>query len=562
MNLLSHLKAICELVNPSDETIDDIFFEIQELNSNEFIKISEKLLELIELESKIKILCVTNLHISETADPITIQFSSSLRKLDVDEISNTSLTIIRENSKSSVLERVLGVFQDNELYETHDFISDLLNDQVLFTKQGFYWSISISLSKKLFEIELQNELSSLGVDSAAILFTGRDRFFEFLKNGNSCLLFERATQTKNTIVIAIGGMDTTLAGPFLILIDLWNLEVDKLDKAKAILLDFSVLKQKEDFLLNVISPVVIESFVIPDFFSITLDLENQENSQYISKFNIIKAFNALLAISTHITINQNIGAWRLRVIGSKTIQTDMQLKNDIINFDNQPITDDIRPFLSLYHWIFDDMNQAKISLARRTIALHASTFKDIISDSRRIQLSLEAAYNLYLDETVSEILETRQRFTEYLLEWTSKDIELKMKLRDVISETALGGLGSIIATIIGLATQHFQPQTSSIVLFVVPNAFILFLVLIIYGLQQVDDAIVTYTNHHQKQLDFYEKILGKTYTQQIAGMETPSQIRQKFKGTISNYQKFLVILSGISLLVWLYWLTNGYFTIS
>ena len=559
MSLLLHLKDICQLITPTNETLDIVFLEKQKTKPKEFIKITNELLALVSSNSKVKIQCVANLHISETDDVITIQFSSSLRKLDVDEIPRESLEIIERCNGSLILERLLGVFQEGELYETQNFISDLKHDQNFFVEQGFYWSTTISISKKLFETELRNELSSLGLESAAVLFTGRDGFLGFLKSGDSQFLFERAIQTTGTLVIAIGGMNTPLAGPFLILTDLWNLKADKLDKARSVLQDASILKQKTDFLLKVISPVVIEKFVVPDFFEITLDLENQEDSQYISILNMLEAFYTILTISSHAILDQESGVWKIKIIGSKTIQSDLILHNHRISIDSEPITHDIQPLITLYHWIFDDLNQAKVALARRTIALHVSTFKDFIIESRRIQLSSEAAYNLYLDETVSEILETRPRFTEYLLEWTKKDIELKMKLRDVTSETALGGLGSIIGTAIGLAAQHFQPQTTSIVLFVVPIAFILYLVLVIYGLEQLDETIVTYTDHHEKQLDFYERILGKAFTQQVVGIESPSQIRGNFHRTIVNYQKALVTLSIISLLVWFYWLVNGYF---
>jgi len=559
MSLLSHLKSICQLITPTNETLGIVFFEKQKIKSKEFIKITNELLALVSSSSEIKIQCVANLHISETDDVITIQFSPSLRKLDVDEIPRESLEIIERFNSSLILERLLGVFQEGELYETQDFISDLKHDQNFFVEQGFYWSTTISISKKLFETELRNELSSLGLESAAVLFTGRDGFLGFLKSGDSRFLFERAILTTGTLVIAIGGMNTPLAGPFLILTDLWNLKADKLDKAKNVLQDASILKQKTDFLLKVISPAAIEKFVVPDFFEIAMDQENQEASQYISILNMLEAFYAILAISSHAILDQKSGVWKIRIIGSKTIQSDLILHNHRISLDSESTTHDIQPLIALYHWIFDDLNQAKVALARRTIALHVSTFKDFIIESRRIQLSSEAAYNLYLDETVSEIMETRQRFTEYLLEWTKKDIELKMKLRDVTSETALGGLGSIIGTAIGLAAQHFQPQTTSIVLFVVPIAFILYLVLVIYGLEQLDETIGTYTNHHEKQLDFYERILGKTFTQQVVGIESPSQIRKNFHKTVSNYQKALVILSVISLLAWCYWLVNGYF---
>ncbi len=133
-----------------------------------------------------------------------------------------------------------------------------------------------------------------------------------------------------------------------------------------------------------------------------------------------------------------------------------------------------------------------------------------------------------------------------------------MKLCDVTSETALGGLGSIIGVIIALVTQHFQPQPTSIALFVVPIAFIIFLVIIFLGLEQLDKTIDTFTNHHEKQLDYYERILGKSFIQQIASIESPSQIRAKFHRTIGEYQKFLAILTVVSLLVWFYWLVNVY----
>ena len=81
MSLLSHLKGICQLITPTNETLDIVSFEKQKVKSKEFIKVTNELLALVSSNSKVKIQCVANLHISETDDVITIQFSSSLAAL-------------------------------------------------------------------------------------------------------------------------------------------------------------------------------------------------------------------------------------------------------------------------------------------------------------------------------------------------------------------------------------------------------------------------------------------------------------------------------------------------
>jgi hypothetical protein len=559
MSVVPDLQDICNLIPPLDETLNELNLEKQNITSQELAKMISQLVNLFSSDMKLSLQCVTSLHLTDSVSEINSQLSASMSKIEVDEIFHDSLEFLKNHNRSAIVRGLLGVYQDGEIYEIDDFISDLKADSNLFTDSGFYWNIAVSMSKNSFEERLEKDLSSLGLTSRAVFFVNVETFKEFLQHCNPKTVFERALQNTGNLVIAIGGLNTTYAGPFLILTDLWDLKNINLSKAKDNLYDFNTLKKRTDFFQKVVSSSIIDAFVVPDFFELTLDSSTTDEHQVIPYFDILSAFHALLAISSYAIFDRETDLWSLKIAGSKTIQTQLRLVDNEIILDGEPFSGDTGPLLSLYHSIFDDLSLARVALARRTIALYSSTFREFLLESRRIQISLEAVYNQYLDETVSEILETQQRFAEYLLEWTKKDLELKMELRDIISKTALGGLGSILSVVISLVAQQIQPQAANIALFVVPIAFAIYLGIIIVELGQLSDTISSYTEHHENQLNFYQRILGKEFIQQIAKIESPKKISEHFQSKIRWYQWGLVGLVIISLCLWFYWLANGYF---
>lgn len=524
-----------------------------------FVELAKKLLMTKESYPRFDYQFAATLCFPSQPDSVTISFSPSMAKVEVDDIQPEARELLDIHADLTSIARLIRIYLDDEVCSPSGFIGEVKNNLEELSSRGFSWDVTVSVSKRPFEEFLKDQLTLAGLNAGIILFVTSKGLEEYLKEGNHMYLYDRAYSDSGHLVVAVGDWENPVSGRHLALVNLWKFENEIL-ALKDCFSEPDRLQSNHEFLLTVASPGIGSMLAVPSFFELDRSPQLEPNQKIIELMDTLEVFNVLLVVPSYASMNKQNGEWDLRIIGNKTLQANLALINGKIYIDGDALSLAVKPLIEFYHWIVDDRNQARFSLARRSITLQASSFREFVQQPRQIQMSAEAAFNLWIDQAVAEVLEINQRFTEYFLDWTNRDTELKLKLHGVVNDTALGGFGTILGTIVGLAVQSFEPTAARVALFVIPIAFMIYLALRAVSVEQIYGFFNTYLEQHTRQLRYYKRILGEKAIEEVAGEESPDELRKGFRRNRCLYQMALAALCIIAFVFWLSLLANGYFT--
>ena len=348
------------------------------------------------------------------------------------------------------------------------------------------------------------------------------------------------------VIICVGNLNEMASNDFILLTNLWDLDnnIDYISKTGKKLQD---LKRTIDFLRKN-SPSNIRDYICPP--SVFQFESIGTNSELASILESLQLFTAILPLATNAISKDNNLSWLLQISGLKTIEGIIQYGNGITEINDIDYRSHLSGILKLYHWAFDDFDEAKVRLVRLTIAMDALDFNDFLNNPSRIHNSAVAAYNLYLDQTISEVMKTKQDFTNETQKWIEKDIDMKIKLEGILNEAVYGAIGTIIAIIVGILSQNFSLEAMKIILLSAPLLFAASIVVGLNRIKHVDVIYDQYLDSHMRLIDYYTRILGEQMLLEITDTLKRNEIKQRFSDLLKRNNRIFYILLAISLITW------------
>lgn len=553
LELLKSIKYLEEHIKETAETIDISCV----MSPLEFSVLVENLIPLHQANERL-IQMSASLKMSMFDEDVTISVSPLTSQLDVNEISPNNVKQLKAHESIRVISQVLSLYQDGEVQDSWNFLQGCIDDADSLYRSGYEWDIAVSIAKSPFNNQLQAQMESNGFQSEILLFMNTTTFLQYLADDFHSDLYYKALAGSGRLVVAIGDWKTPVCGKYIGLCDLYHFS----DVASTLLMQMSSSENLDafhGFLEKVTSPGIGRMLVNPVFFEVVMESrEDQHQSEVIGRLGTLALFYALLVLSSHVDFDEEQKVCNLQITGDKTLQSKVSLDSKGLIVDgNSNVDIAVESFMQFYHWATDERNRAQIAIARKTILLYSAQFTDLLEAPKRIMMSAEAAFNLWVNQAVTEVLEINQRFTEYCLDWTHKDIQMNLELHGITNDTILGGLGSIIGVIVGLVVQSFSSAASSIILLIIPYCLAAFFGILIIRTEQLYTSFKSYLSQHEKQLDYYGRILGKQTIEEITGLEKPFELLKAFRKKKRNYQIFLVLLASASIVIWFVLVLTG-----
>lgn len=146
----------------------------------------------------------------------------------------------------------------------------------------------------------------------------------------------------------------------------------------------------------------IEYSLIPEDFSM---MTANIDSSFIERFQKIKILFSLIYIVDYACFDEK--DLKLKLNGYRN-------KDYLINLDKFHFEDRYNEFFKIYSWIFQDGNEFdKVSLTRNVISMYCK-YSDILDIDERTFLSIKSNYNIYLKENVDKYIELKNKLTEFI----------------------------------------------------------------------------------------------------------------------------------------------------
>jgi hypothetical protein len=484
---------------------------------------------------------------------LTVSLTPSLRAISVDTLSVRAREDISDAVRFDSVELLLSVVDRGSIHRPQKWANSLRNDSSQLSGLGVEWRVVTSISKKPIEDFVKERWESAGINAEVLTFVSLDGLLQYMKSSRHTEIASRSLNGSGKLILAVGELEYTGASRHLIVTDIWL--TDEEAKAEVIRLGpLEEMHERHRFFSQVVSANLQEGAVIPDLFEVDFDETRDDLNAVKDLFQSLEMLHALLALASYRANTGDWNSWNIKFIGAKTIEGVVVFEDGEVKAEGRHVEDIFKPVIDFYHWTFDDMNAAKVSMSRKTIALNSSSVPDFLNNVESVRKSAEAAFNLYIEQAVSAILETRQKFMEFLQDWTGKDIDLKLSLNQVIYSATCGGFGAILGALVGVVTQPLSPATANLILISFPILFVLYLVLSITRISQLTGVFQSYLEQHMRSIAYYGTVLGEDTVKAIAGIVSKDEIEKEFmdkRFTNLIVMAIMIVLSLVSLfLLW------------
>ncbi len=484
---------------------------------------------------------------------LTVSLTPTLNAISVDTLSARAREDISDAVGFDSVKLLLSVVDRRAIHRPQKWANLLRNDSSQLSGLGVEWRVVTSISKKPIEDFVKERWESAGINAEVLTFVSVDGLLQYMKSSRHTEIASRSLNGSGKLILAVGELEYTGASRHLIVTDIWL--TDEEVKAEVIRLGpLEEMHERYRFFSQVVSANLQEGAVIPDLFEVDFDETRDDLNAVKDLFQSLEMLYALLALASYRANTGDWNSWNIKFIGAKTIEGIVVFEDGEVKAEGRHVEDILKPVIDFYHWTFDDMNAAKVLMSRKTVALNSSSILDFLNNVESVRKSAEAAFNLYVERVVSAILETRQKFMEFLQDWTDKDINLRLSLNQVLYSATYGGFGAILGALVGIVAQPLSPATANIILISFPVLFILYLVLGIIRISHLTGVFQSYLEQHMRSIAYYGAVLGEDAVKAIAGIVSKDEIKKEFmdkKFTNLIVMAIMIILSLVSLfLLW------------
>lgn len=534
--------------------------------------------EMIEMEDKAEIGCECDIHkiieiiknvieagkddyyvsftltvvVQSIHEIISLSFSDTLKTIHVDELSDLSQKKILQAVKEPSFKALLSILKDKTKLSPEIWVEQLEKDAKKIGTKNIIFRIVLILPKQVLTKSLKQQFGLQDSDIDFLVFFSNSGFVEFMA-GQTCPSILRKISAGSGSILCVGGMKGELVNRHLAIIDLWELN-EIFQRRRTELQGLSRFSVNESFASRSISSQIRPFVGIPD----ALEYGSAEIASIGSiqrKILVsLKILASILLMATNATNIEDWNQWDVHIVGSKTIEGRVSYEQGVVYVDGIDVSRYHEPLMWFYHWSFDSQDAAKLWIARKTMALQASSLLECLETIKNIQNSAEGAFHLYLDQTTSEILKAKQDFTESLQGWVEKDVDLRLRLRSVLYDSVYGGFGAIILSVLGLISQENNQTATNLILSCAPILFILYLVLALYKSEKFDGIFEDYLKQHMNQIRYYKGVLGESLILSLTDSIDEQTLRKEFISTKKTNRLLIVFLSIVSFVVWVLFL--------
>jgi len=487
---------------------------------------------------------------------VTMSSSTSISGLVVDPIMPHTRERIHD-FQNLVLPSMLAAAYDEQQFLTFaDIAREIRGQESELDAAGIGWRVHMEFPKEPIEQIVRRLLVDAHTDFDVMVFVSVGGLEQYLKSQSHMDMIGRVAESSGKMLLAAGDFNGIATGRHLMVANLWMISELRPVLAQALsgLLD---VRGKLKFLTRCGPRGPVGTVVAPDFFE--LDFSGVKRMRILRNlFRELATLHALVSFASDASNVESWNSWTVRVVGAKTLEARLVYNNGRMSIQGQEDGIDDESVMGFYHWAFDDKDESRILMARKTIALHASSFGDFVNHVADVRKSTEAAHNLYLDQVVAEILDTRLKFIEFVQEWTSKDIDLRLKLDRVMYENLYGGFGAILGAAVGIVSRTYDVTVTKILLTAAPLLFIMYLVVGLARTERLTSVFKTYLDQHMRLITYYTSVLGKDIVANLAGSFTREKIESGFRTKRKQNLVVGTLLAVVALAAFFVFLILGY----
>ncbi|MHA1929568.1 MAG: hypothetical protein ACTSV2_13425 [Candidatus Thorarchaeota archaeon] len=512
-------------------------------NTTTFLKILNEIIALKNAYPIISIEFAVSLEFTQHEDLLLVITIPMFTQLYIDPIPLLLRSELKNNSNIQIIQKLLDIADNQELCSPQEFFQLIDKDQQNLNNLGINWDIKVSFTKQPFCSILRDKHALIGIDSYVLLFFESKSFIEYMQKTRCFQLYEHFLTEPSRVIICIGDFDGTISNDYFTLTRLWDIHdcLDSIpfyDRAQLIKQDQIIQDVSPDSLgMKPIFPLVLEF----DYIALT-----KESKEICLALESLEILYILLILSSHAVCEPDRNIWNISFIGSKTLQTEILFKNCELLINGKIIIANIRSLSALFNWCIDDYYKSRILMTRRTIALHSSSVMEFIENANDAYSSVIAAYDIYMNETITKILDIRLNFIENFQEWTNRDLDLRMRMQGLLGNTTVGGFGTLLGSTIGLISESLEPSFLSRSLLVIPALYLMYLLIVGFKIRAMDDEFDSYLAHHIRIVKYYSGILGSSVILDIIGVSKDNQLTEPLVGTQNDSSSPLLDVEKIS----------------
>ncbi len=519
--------------------------------------IIDKTIHLAESFANMNTTLLLHLKFDRIEDMITLSLAPSLSEFRIEPIPVDVQNFLGEHNELETINTILEIFDEGVLCEIDSLSSCFKEESDKLGLIGVKFEIDIQISKTSIINKLQEVWKSNGFNLQPIVFLSINEFLRFLKSDNYYIIFESFNNSRKSLLFAVGGLNTLYSGQFSILTDLW-MSVEEIKDTVHYVGSMHPVLEKIEFLRQTMPKTLRSTPIFPCILDFDFSASLEEHKEIIRTIRNIQVFSSLLMLATDTIKSNERNEYDIRITGQKLIEGKVLYKEGILHLDDDINEYDTKEFIELYKWGFEDNKVTRVIILRKTIALHSSILSDILLEATRILHSSESTYQISLDKNIGQMIEIRQKFSEFAQEWTKEDIDLRIKLHEILYNAAYGGFGTLLGIVLAVINRDYQPFAASIVLLVVPILFLGFIVLGILRLKRIEDVFDEYLQQHLRHIKYYNTVLGKETIQAIAGKTEKEELEQEFKQRSRQNYLVLISLAVIAVVVLVVFIGLGY----
>jgi hypothetical protein len=483
---------------------------------------------------------------------ISLSFSDNLNTIHVDQLSEFSQQIFFQEVEEPSFKALLSILKDKTILSPEIWVEQLEKDAKKIGTKDIVFRIVLILSKRVLTKSLEQQFGFQDSDIDFLVFFSNSGFVDFMA-GQTCPSVLRRISAGSGFILCVGGMKGELVNGHLAIINLWELN-DILQRRRTELQGLLRFSVNESFASRSISSQIRPFMGIPDALEFSTAEITSIGSIQRKILISLQILASILLITTNATNIEDWNHWDVHIVGSKTIEGRVSYEQGVVYVDGIDVSRYHEPLMEFYHWSFDSQDAAKLWIARKTMALQASSLLECLETIKTIHNSAEGAFHLYLDQTTSEILKAKQDFTESLQGWVEKDVDLRLRLRSVLYDSVYGGFGAIILSVLGLISQDNNQTATYLILLLAPILFILYLVIALYKSEKLGGIFEDYLKQHMNQIRYYKGVLGESVILSLTDSIDEQTLRKEFISTKKTNRLLIVFLSIVSFVVWVLFL--------
>ncbi|MHA1495193.1 MAG: hypothetical protein ACTSRQ_14385 [Candidatus Thorarchaeota archaeon] len=551
MVILGEIERIVSLtgITNLEENVDDISF----LYKDESEEVSDLISSILDLENTYPRLVQTftlTVELPEDEEVVKLRFSESTNILVVDPLDSTVQSELESYCTCDTIQQILGIIKDEEICTPKQLLDIMIQDSKELRNQGFTIWFETTLSKISLMDHLRNIYIGLGIKQEVIAFSSVSTFNKYISKGGYIELFAKGLSSTGSIIVAIGGLNPTRRSRYVVFTNLWKIDSSISDMVMK-LPSLKELKTEYNYIQKVAGSGTTSNVIIPWFFS----LDESIDDNFKSILNNVVAFQTLLVLSSYAIMDTESGIWNLEFVGYTSLRCSISFRDGELSINNAVYAESEK-IVELCEWIFSSCDEAKVIIARRTVPMYFSTAESFMIDVAGYLSSLVSAFHLYVDDKVTKTIEIRQKFSEYLLDWINKILNLRHKMHGLLTNTAFGGFGTVLSAIVGLLSQSFDPSILRVILFAIPIIVILYMFLIAVNIKEVNYQYSDYLKQHKIQVDYYKSILGESGVKKMVSEIGQEKLESDFKSKRNWNILFVIFVAIASFISWLYFLST------